>query len=224
MTTIPLFALQILHGNTACSQVPRLGAVDCTGEAYCQARQHLPLAVLRNLVRAVSQHLGATTLLWRTSLRRASRTRGWSWLPNSVMIFLSRSGSKMATDSERVPSEGREQPSFFCTFLSSLACWEAAERSDDRVEKEQGQEHAVLVVVQRSIACAIALTANVVQAREQRGKLNKILEALQILRADLGLGRAGRVVSMVCRMHLSGRRRNTEQMNYPGRKWRAEHH
>jgi hypothetical protein len=63
VTTIHLFALQILHGNTACSQVPRLGAVDCTGEAYCQARQRLPLAVLRYLVRAVSQHLGADPLL-----------------------------------------------------------------------------------------------------------------------------------------------------------------
>jgi hypothetical protein len=63
VTTIHLFALQILHGNTACSHVPRLGAVDCTGEAYCQARQRLPLGVLRYLVRAVSQYLGADPLL-----------------------------------------------------------------------------------------------------------------------------------------------------------------
>ena len=63
VTTVHLFVLQILHGNTACSQVPRLGDVDCTGEAYCQARQRLPLAVLRYLVRALTQHLEADPLL-----------------------------------------------------------------------------------------------------------------------------------------------------------------
>jgi hypothetical protein len=33
VTTVHLFVLQILHGNTACSHVPRLGGVKCTGEA-----------------------------------------------------------------------------------------------------------------------------------------------------------------------------------------------
>jgi Transposase DDE domain len=50
VTTVHLFVLQILHGNTACAQVPRLGDVRCTGEAYCQARARLPLALLRCLV------------------------------------------------------------------------------------------------------------------------------------------------------------------------------
>jgi hypothetical protein len=62
-TTVRLFALQILHGNTACSHVPRLGAVDCTGEAYCQARARLPLQVLQFLVRALSQFLGASPMV-----------------------------------------------------------------------------------------------------------------------------------------------------------------
>ncbi len=62
-TTVHLFVLQILHGNTACSQVPRLGGVQCTGEAYGQARQCLPLAVLKFLLRALSQHLGDSTML-----------------------------------------------------------------------------------------------------------------------------------------------------------------
>jgi len=60
VTTVQLFALQILHGNTACAHVPRLGDVACSGEAYCQARQRLPLRLLRYLVRALSQHLGAS--------------------------------------------------------------------------------------------------------------------------------------------------------------------
>jgi hypothetical protein len=62
-TTVHLFVLQILHGNTACLHVPRLGGVDCSGEAYCQARQRLPLRVLKFLLRALSQHLGDSTLL-----------------------------------------------------------------------------------------------------------------------------------------------------------------
>ena len=33
VTTVHLFLLQVLHGNTACSNVPRLGKVNCTGEA-----------------------------------------------------------------------------------------------------------------------------------------------------------------------------------------------
>ena len=52
-TTVHLFVLQILHGNTACPHVPRLGGVACSGEAYCQARQRLPLRVLKYLLRAL---------------------------------------------------------------------------------------------------------------------------------------------------------------------------
>jgi hypothetical protein len=63
VTTLHLFALQILHGNTACAHVPRLGAVDCTGEAYVQARQRLPLAVLQRLLSSMrEQFLGSPTL------------------------------------------------------------------------------------------------------------------------------------------------------------------
>jgi len=63
VTTVHLFVLQILHGNTACPHVPRLGAVACSGEAYCQARQRLPLRVLQYLLHALSQHLGGSTML-----------------------------------------------------------------------------------------------------------------------------------------------------------------
>src|SRR5579862_5405032 len=63
VTTVHLFVLQILHGNTACPHVPRLGGLTCSGEAYCQARQRLPLRVLKFLLRALSQHLGASAML-----------------------------------------------------------------------------------------------------------------------------------------------------------------
>ena len=58
-TTVHLFVLQILHGNTACAHVPRLGDVACTGDAYIQARRRLPLQLLHDLTRALSHFLGA---------------------------------------------------------------------------------------------------------------------------------------------------------------------
>jgi hypothetical protein len=56
-TTIHLFLLQVLHGNTACAHVPRLGGIDCSGEAYCQARSRLPLALFRCLVLLIRTRL-----------------------------------------------------------------------------------------------------------------------------------------------------------------------
>jgi hypothetical protein len=44
-TTIYLFLLQILHGNTACTHVVHFGEWSFTDSAYCQARKRLPLAV-----------------------------------------------------------------------------------------------------------------------------------------------------------------------------------
>jgi hypothetical protein len=38
VTTVHLFILQILHGNTACSHLPHLVAQRFTASAYCQAR------------------------------------------------------------------------------------------------------------------------------------------------------------------------------------------
>ena len=57
VTTVHLFILQVLHGNAACAHVPRLGGVDCTGEAYGQARARLPLAVLQRLLEGVVTRL-----------------------------------------------------------------------------------------------------------------------------------------------------------------------
>jgi hypothetical protein len=43
VTTMQLFVLQILHGNTACSHLPHLSGMRFTAAAYCQARARLPL-------------------------------------------------------------------------------------------------------------------------------------------------------------------------------------
>ncbi len=44
-TTIYLFLLQVLHGNTACRHVVHFGGWTFTDSAYCLARKRLPLAV-----------------------------------------------------------------------------------------------------------------------------------------------------------------------------------
>lgn len=49
-TTVHAFLLQVLHGNTACTQTVRLAGLSCTAEAYCQARMRLPRAVLERLL------------------------------------------------------------------------------------------------------------------------------------------------------------------------------
>lgn len=61
VTTIHLFVLQVLHGNTACAHVPRLGEVPCTGEAYGQARGRLPLALFRCLLLLLKDRWPTTT-------------------------------------------------------------------------------------------------------------------------------------------------------------------
>ena len=43
VTTMHLFLLQILHGNTACSHLPHLSGLRFSAAAYCQARARLPL-------------------------------------------------------------------------------------------------------------------------------------------------------------------------------------
>src|SRR4030095_1413215 len=53
VTTIHLFFVQILHGNTACTHLRHLTKHPVTASAYCQARMKLPLAVFEQLRRSV---------------------------------------------------------------------------------------------------------------------------------------------------------------------------
>jgi hypothetical protein len=43
VTTVQVFLLQILHGNTACRHLPQLSGLRCSAAASCQARARLPL-------------------------------------------------------------------------------------------------------------------------------------------------------------------------------------
>jgi hypothetical protein len=61
LTTIHLFALQILHGNTAITHLRHFTSLVFTAAAFCQARTRLPLAVLQGLLQRVTQTLHADT-------------------------------------------------------------------------------------------------------------------------------------------------------------------
>jgi Transposase DDE domain len=61
VTTIQLFLLQILHGNTACTHLPHLSGIRFSASAYCQARTKLPLdlfgVLLTRLCASVQSHM-----------------------------------------------------------------------------------------------------------------------------------------------------------------------
>lgn len=50
ITTIQIFFLQILHGNTACTHLPHLAGLRFTAAAYCYARKRIRLDVFRTLL------------------------------------------------------------------------------------------------------------------------------------------------------------------------------
>lgn len=64
--TVQAFVLQILHGNTACAHTVRLANLNCSAEAYCQARARLPLRVYQRLLRDTSHaaRRGCRLALW----------------------------------------------------------------------------------------------------------------------------------------------------------------
>jgi hypothetical protein len=54
-TTIYLFLLQVLHGNTACRHVVHFGGWAFSDGASYQARRRLPLVVLQRLVETTAE-------------------------------------------------------------------------------------------------------------------------------------------------------------------------
>lgn len=56
-TTVHVFLLQVLHGNTACSALSRLTGVAFSAAAYCSARKRLPLALFEELLQRVCDAL-----------------------------------------------------------------------------------------------------------------------------------------------------------------------
>src|SRR5439155_25293185 len=52
-TTLTLFVLQVLHGNTAITHLRHLSKVTVAASSYCQARARLPLEAVAQLVERV---------------------------------------------------------------------------------------------------------------------------------------------------------------------------
>ena len=57
VTTLHLFFVQVLNGNTACSHLRHLSKLEVSASAYCQARSRLPLPVFKRLLSAVGNDL-----------------------------------------------------------------------------------------------------------------------------------------------------------------------
>lgn len=53
VSTVHVFMMQILHGNTACTALPRLAGVAFSAAAYCDARMRLPLDLFQHLLQRV---------------------------------------------------------------------------------------------------------------------------------------------------------------------------
>ncbi len=75
VTTVYLFLLQVLHGNTACQHVVQFGGRTFSDSAYCQARRRLPLRVLHRL------------LEWITRAGRRATASDHRWLGHRVWVM-----------------------------------------------------------------------------------------------------------------------------------------
>jgi hypothetical protein len=55
LVTLRLFLLQVLHGNTSITHLRQLAGLDFVPGSYCEARARLPLAVILDLLHAVTE-------------------------------------------------------------------------------------------------------------------------------------------------------------------------
>jgi hypothetical protein len=56
-TIIQVFILQVIHGNTALTNLRHLSGLDLTAQAFCDARRRLPLEVFRRLLQRIVKTL-----------------------------------------------------------------------------------------------------------------------------------------------------------------------
>ena len=62
VATIQIFFLQILHGNTACTDLPHLARMAFTAAGYCKARMRIKLEVFQLLLERCTGSLHQQTL------------------------------------------------------------------------------------------------------------------------------------------------------------------
>src|SRR5690606_1247643 len=61
LSTITLFLIHVLQGNTAINRLRHLTPLVFTASAYCQARKRLPLALFEHLLRSVTDAMFTST-------------------------------------------------------------------------------------------------------------------------------------------------------------------
>lgn len=98
--TLALFIQQVAHGNVSCAQAVRLGRLDVTPQAYCEARQRLPIEAIEALAGRVFD------------AAVASRGDDGRWLGHRVWLVDGSSVSMPDTPQlqERFGQPGRQAP------------------------------------------------------------------------------------------------------------------
>ena len=107
VTTMHLFLLQILHGNTACSHLPHLSGLRFSAAAYCQARARLPRRLFDLLLERFSSAVqrsrthGSTRDARCGAMAVFTTRRTWPWRglrisPRSFSTAASKAGSEFS--------------------------------------------------------------------------------------------------------------------------------
>ena len=102
-STILIFFLQVLHHNTAITNLPRLAGKRFTPGAYCQARARIPLAALRRLLHETGMPLreplqkGGTAGATRFDSLRSSSPRSGAARSNAKSSGTARSSAKSSS-------------------------------------------------------------------------------------------------------------------------------
>ena len=112
VTTIHLFILQILHGNTALKHLPRLAGAPFTDSAFCTARKRLPLGVFQRLLRRIADALVPNGAPTRTPRAAGGVTASSSWTgpaspgptPPSCSTTSAKTASKSRAAASRPPT------------------------------------------------------------------------------------------------------------------------
>jgi hypothetical protein len=88
VTTVPLFLLQILHGNTACRHLPHLSGLRFSAAAYGQARAKLPLRFFDLLLERFGRAVQRSALdegRWQGHRTFLVEGSGWS-MPDTLAL------------------------------------------------------------------------------------------------------------------------------------------
>src|SRR4051794_3484105 len=138
VAVVHLLLLQVLHGNTAITHLPRLVGQAFTASAYCQARARLPLAAFQEVLRRAGAALrpdtddgrwhGHRTLLvdgssfsmpdtaaLRAHFGTSARTRPGCGFPGARLMALFHAGTGLLLEAFAVPLAGHDM-----TWVSRL--------------------------------------------------------------------------------------------------------